>query len=522
MPPVLSPDLADTVRGHLKHLRQSVHLEVRADDSPTGRELRQLVQEFAALSDQLSTEAIPMAAGAPPTLAIGVAGERPRIRFTGVPLGHEFSSFLLAVLHVGGHPPKETPEVLAAVRALAGPLHLETFYSLSCQNCPEVVQALNTLAAVNPQISHTALDGAVVPRLVESRQVMAVPSVFLNEQPLTQGRKTLAELVALLDGGQSQEARERALQEKPRFDVLVVGGGPAGAASALYAARKGLRVGVLAERFGGQTQDTLGIENLPSVAYTEGPKLSQDLRSQLQGVGVDLIEGLRASSLDARGHDLEVAVGSGLLRARSVILAPGARWRTLDVPGEAMYRNRGVAYCPHCDGPLFKGKRVAVVGGGNSGVEAAIDLAGLAREVVVLEFGPSLRADHVLQERLRALPNVRVFTHAHTQEVLGDGQRVIGLRYRNRDTQTDHVLDLEGVFVQIGLTPQTDWLRETVALNAHGEIVVDAHGQTSLPGVFGAGDATTTPYKQIVMAMGDGARAALAAFDFLIRLPQEA
>jgi alkyl hydroperoxide reductase subunit F len=406
--------------------------------------------------------------------------------------------------------------------ALDGPLVFETYYSLSCQNCPDVVQALTLMAALNPRITHIAIDGAGFQSEVEARQVMAVPAVFLNGEPFAQGRLGLEQILAKLDTG--AEARAAlAIADKAPFDVLVVGGGPAGSASAIYAARKGIRTGIVAERFGGQVLDTLAIENFISVSHTEGPKLAAALESHVDGYGVDVMKAQRVEALLPAAEpggliELRLAGGASLL-ARSVILSTGARWRTMSVPGEDAYRNKGVAFCPHCDGPLFKGKRVAVIGGGNSGVEAAIDLAGIVAHVTLFEFDPKLRADGVLQAKLQSLPNVDVVVSAQTTEVHGDGSRVTGLSYLDRTTGQTRRVELEGIFVQIGLVPNTEWLKGTLALSPRGEIEVDAKGQTSLPGVFAAGDATTVPYKQIIIAMGEGAKAALSAFDYLIRVP---
>jgi alkyl hydroperoxide reductase subunit F len=410
--------------------------------------------------------------------------------------------------------------VIERIRALDGDYRCETYFSQTCQNCPDVVQALNTMSALNPRIRHVAIDGALFQAEVDERQIMAVPTVLLNGQPFDQGRMTLEQILAKLDVGAEARAAEK-IKAKDAFDVLVVGGGPAGAASAIYAARKGIRTGVASERFGGQVLDTMSIENFISVSHTEGPKLVAGLEQHVRDYEVDVMDLQKAVKLTPApqpGGLLEVELENGAtLKSRTVILATGARWRQMNVPGEDEYRNRGVAYCPHCDGPLYKGKRVAVIGGGNSGVEAAIDLAGLVAHVTLIEFDSELRADAVLQRRLASLPNVRIVTSALTTEVQGDGSKVTGLRYKDRNSDAMHDVDLEGVFVQIGLVPNTEWLKDAVALTPRGEIEVDYRGQTSIPGVFAAGDVTTTPYKQIVIAMGEGSKAALSAFDYMIR-----
>jgi len=443
------------------------------------------------------------------------------VRFAGVPLGHEFTSLVLALLQVGGYPPKVEDGVQAEIRGLAGEYRFETFVSLSCQLCPEVVQALNLMAVLNPNVRHTMIDGALFQSQVEARQVMAVPTVFLNGRPFGQGRLELAEILAKLDTGVA--ARQAAnLSAKAPFDVLVVGGGPAGAAASIYAARKGIRTGIAAERFGGQLLDTLGVENFISVPETDGLKLAAGLEAHVQSYEVDLMNLQRAEAL-IPGDFIEVRFAGGAsLKARSVVLATGARWREVNVPGEREYRNLGVAYCPHCDGPLFKGKPVAVIGGGNSGVEAAIDLAGVVSRVTLIEFDRELRADAVLTRKLHSLANVNVITNAQTTEVQGDGQRVNALLYKERSSGAIHKVELAGVFVQIGLVPNTDWLKGVVKLSPRGEIEIDGRGQTSVPGVFAAGDCTTVPYKQIVIAVGEGAKASLSAFDYLIRSPLSA
>jgi alkyl hydroperoxide reductase subunit F len=375
------------------------------------------------------------------------------------------------------------------------------------------------MATLNPNISHVMIDGALFQDEVNSRQIMAVPCVYLNGEPFAQGRIGIEEIVARLDTGAAARTAEQ-LAGKTAFDVLVVGGGPAGAAAAVYAARKGIRTGVVAERFGGQVLDTLAIENLISVQHTEGPKLAMALEQHVKEYAVDVMNLQRAEALSPAGADGLIGIrlaGGAVLQSRSVIIATGARWREMNVPGEREYRGKGVAYCPHCDGPLFKGKRVAVIGGGNSGVEAAIDLAGIVAHVTLIEFDTKLRADAVLQAKLASLPNVTTITGALTTEVRGDGVKVIGVDYQDRASGENHHVELEGVFVQIGLLPNTDWLKGTVALSPRGEIEIDARGQTSVPGVFAAGDATTVPYKQIVIAMGEGAKASLSAFDHLIR-----
>ena len=514
---MLDATIKTQLKAYLERLQQPIELIATLDDSDKAQEVRTLLDDIAELSAKVSVRN-DGSDSRKPSFAVTRPGETPRIGFAGIPMGHEFTSLVLALLQTGGYPPKVEPEVIEQIKAIPGQFHFETFISLSCHNCPDVVQALNLMSVLNPGISHTMIDGALFQDEVNERKIMAVPTVFLNVEPFGQGRMTLEEIIAKIDTGAAAREAEK-LAAKDTFDVLVVGGGPAGAAAAIYAARKGVRTGVVAERFGGQVLDTLAIENFISVKETDGPKLAAGLEQHVKEYNVDIMNLQRAEAL-AQGSDgfTEVRLASGaVLKSKSVIISTGARWRNMNVPGEQEYKARGVAYCPHCDGPLFKGKRVAVIGGGNSGVEAAIDLAGIVAHVTLIEFDTFLRADAVLQKKLYSLPNVRVILHALTSEVTGDGEKVNGLVYKDRTSNELHKIDLEGIFVQIGLLPNTDWLKGTINLSPRGEIEVDARGQTSLPGVFAAGDCTTVPYKQIIIAMGEGAKASLGAFDHLIR-----
>ena len=519
---MLDAGMKTQLKAYLENLRTPIELVASVDDSPKSRELVELLNDIVEASGKVSLKTDGTDARKP-SFAILRPGTDISVTFAGLPMGHEFTSLVLALLQVGGHPPRVEADVIEQVKALEidGELRFETYFSLSCQNCPDVVQALNLMSVLNPKIKHVAIDGALFKDEVEKRQVMAVPTVLLNGEVFAQGRMGVEEILAKIDtGAQAREAAK--ISAKSEFDVLIVGGGPAGASAAIYAARKGIRTGVVAERFGGQVLDTMDIENFISVKHTEGPKLATALEQHVKDYEVDIMNLQKAVQLiPATTPDglTEVKLESGAsVKARTVVLSTGARWRQMGVPGEAEYRNKGVAYCPHCDGPLFKGKRVSVIGGGNSGVEAAIDLAGLASEVTLLEFAAELRADAVLQRKLYSLPNVRVLTNAQTTEVLGDGNKVIGLTYKDRIHDTTHTIDLEGIFVQIGLIPNTEFLKGSIALSKHGEIEVNARGETSAPGVFAAGDCTTVPYKQIVIAMGEGSKAALSAFDYLIRV----
>ena len=515
---MLDLHLKTQIKGYLERISLPVEIVASVDDGDKSREMLELLHDLESASALIKVEVRRDDSQVKPSFALNRPGAAPHVRFAGLPMGHEFSSLVLALLHAGGHPPKADPAIVEQIRDLSGEFNFETFVSLSCQSCPEVVQALNLMASLNPNVRHTMIDGALFQGEVERRQVMAVPAVFLNGRPFGQGRMELAQIVAKLDSGSA--ARETArLGARAPFDVLVVGGGPAGAAAAIYAARKGIRTGIVAERLGGQLLDTVGIENFISVKETEGHKLATGLEQHISTYDVDVMNSQRAAALIA-GDLIEVKLAGGAaLKAKAVIIATGARWREMDVPGEREYRNRGVAYCPHCDGPLYKGKRVAVVGGGNSGVEAAIDLAGLVSHVTLIEYDAKLRADEVLTAKLRSLSNVTVVTGAQTTEVIGDGERVTGLIYKERQGGAMRTVELAGVFVQIGLVPNTDWLKGTVKLSPRGEVEVDARGRTSLPGVFAAGDCTVVPYKQIVIAVGEGAKASLSAFDHLIRSP---
>ncbi|MBB6122810.1 alkyl hydroperoxide reductase subunit F [Sphingobium subterraneum] len=516
---MLEPALKEQLRAYLTNITQPIELIASLDESPASAELAGLLEDIVSLTDKVSLLRTGDDARKP-SFEIRRTGAPIAVRFAGIPLGHEFTSLVLALLQVGGHPSKASQDVIAQIKNLDGDYAFETYFSLSCQNCPDVVQALNLMSVLNPRITHVAIDGALFQDELNERKVMAVPSVFLNGEPFAQGRMELEQIVAKIDTGAEARVAEQ-IKGKAPFDVLVIGGGPAGAAAAIYAARKGIRTGIAAERFGGQVLDTMGIENFISVSHTEGPKLASALEAHVKEYDVDVMNLQRAKRLvpaSTPGGLIGVELENGAtLSARSVILSTGARWRQMNVPGEDEYRNHGVAYCPHCDGPLYKGKRVAVIGGGNSGVEAAIDLAGIVAHVTLIEFDTQLRADAVLQRKLNSLPNVAVVTSALTTRVDGDGEKVTGLRYRDRTTEEEHEVILDGIFVQIGLVPNTEWLSDSVALSARGEIEVDARGATLVPGVFAAGDATTVPYKQIVIAMGEGSKAALSAFDYLIR-----
>ncbi|PPE67175.1 alkyl hydroperoxide reductase subunit F [Caldimonas caldifontis] len=519
---MLDANLQAQLKAYLERLQHPIELIASLDERPESGEMRELLEEITALSDKISLR-LDGQDTRRPSFQITRAGEDMGVRFAAIPMGHEFTSLVLALLQAGGHPPKIEAELIEQIRALKPETELvfETWMSLTCHNCPDVVQALNLMAVLNPRIRHVAIDGSLFQKEVEERQIMAVPLVFLNGEKFASGRMEVGEILAKIDTGAA--ARDAAkLSEKAPFDVLIVGGGPAGAAAAIYAARKGIRTGLVAERFGGQTLDTLGIENYISVPHTEGPKFAAALEQHVREYDVDVMNLQRVESVEPaqeKGGLATVRLSNGAeLKSRTVILATGARWRNVNVPGEEQYKTKGVAYCPHCDGPLFKGKKVAVIGGGNSGVEAAIDLAGVVEHVTLIEFADQLKADAVLVNKLKSLPNVAIHTNAQTTEITGDGQKVNGLTFKDRVSGAEHHLELAGVFVQIGLVPNTEFLKgSAVELSRYGEIIIDAKCHTSAEGIFAAGDVTTVPYKQIVIAAGEGSKAALSAFDHLIR-----
>ena len=516
---MLDANLKAQLHAYLEKVTQPFEIIASLDNGAKSTELKNLLEEIASMSDKITLRTDGDDARKP-SFSLNRIGGDISLAFAGIPMGHEFTSLVLALLQVGGHPSKLGQDVIEQIANLEGDFNFETYFSLSCQNCPDVVQALNLMAVLNPSIKHVAIDGALFQEEVEQRQVMSVPMIFLNGEIFGQGRMDVEQILAKVDTGSS--AREAAkLNEKDAFDVLVIGGGPAGAAASIYSARKGIRTGIAAERFGGQVLDTMSIENFISVTETEGPKLVRAMEEHVREYDIDVMNLQTASRLvpatEQGGlHTVEFESGASL-KAKTVILSTGARWREMNVPGEQEYRTRGVAYCPHCDGPLYKGKDVAVIGGGNSGVEAAIDLAGLVKHVTLLEFADTLRADEVLQKKLNSLPNVTVIKSAMTTEVVGDGSKVTGLIYQDRTTEENHTVNLDGIFVQIGLLPNTEWLKDSVALSKHGEIEVDARCATNIPGVFAAGDVTTVPYKQIIIAMGEGSKASLSAFDHIIR-----
>ncbi len=523
---MLDDTLKTQLAAYLERVTLPMELVASLGDDSNSNDMLELLQTIQSLRSDKITLRTDGTDARKPSFTLQRAGSDTSLRFAGLPLGHEFTSLVLALLWTGGHPPKVEQDLIDQIKALSpadgSDFNFEVYMSLTCHSCPDVVQALSLMAIFNPKVKTTVIEGGAFQDEVNAREIMAVPCVYLNGAMFSNGHMLVEEIVAKLDS--SAAAKEAAkLSAKAPYDMLIIGGGPAGAAAAVYAARKGIRTGIAAERFGGQVNDTLAIENYISVLETDGPKFATAMEAQVRHYGVEIMNLQQATGLVPAaepGGLIEVKLANGgSLQAKTVILSTGARWRNVNVPGEAEYKNKGVAYCPHCDGPLFKGKRTAVIGGGNSGIEAAIDLAGIVAHVTVVEFADQLKADAVLVKKLKSLPNVDVHTNAQTSEITGLDGKVSGMRFKDRTTGVEHQIDLDGVFVQIGLVPNTEWLKGTLELSKFGEIVVDARGHTSLPGVFAAGDCTTVPYKQIVIAAGEGAKAALSAFDHLIRSP---
>jgi len=508
---------------YLQMLREPIVLAESLDDSAGATEMHDLLVEITSMSDKVTLMQEDNVRK--PSFAVKRGDAHSKVsqlvgvRFAGIPLGHEFTSLVLALLHTGGHPMKLEQDKIDQIAAIKGEFHFETYVSLSCHNCPDVVQAMNMMAVINPNITHVMVEGGLYQDEIKEKNIMSVPTIFLNGEMFGAGRMELDEILPKIDMGASAKEAEK-MNAKAPFDVLIVGGGPAGAAAAIYAARKGIRTGIVAERFGGQVMDTLAIENFISVQETDGPKLVAALEEHVKSYDVDIMPLQKAASLTKQENGM-VQVGldnGGTLQSKVVIAATGARWRKLGVPGEAEYQNKGVAYCPHCDGPLFKGKHVAVVGGGNSGVEASIDLAGIVGHVTLFQHGDALKADAVLQDKLHSLSNITIILNAETKEITGANDKVNALVYTDSTTGESKTVELEGVFIQIGLVPNTDWLKDSgVKLSTYNEIEINSHGSTNVDGVFAAGDVTTIPYKQIIIAMGEGSKAALGAFDYLIR-----
>lgn len=507
---MLDAEIKTQLEQYLQLLENDIVLKVSAGSDKVSQDMLAFVDEVAGMSPKIKVEKTTLERT--PSFSVDRVGEDSGIVFAGIPLGHEFSSFVLALLQVSGRPPKVEQSIIDQIKNLDGEYHFETYVSLSCTNCPDVVQALNMMSVLNPGIKHTMIEGKAYQEEVESKDILAVPTVYLNGEFFESGRMTIGDILKKL-GSESDPSE---FNKKEPFDVLIIGGGPAGATAAIYAARKGVRTGIIADRFGGQILDTTTIENFISVKQTDGEKLASQLEAHVRDYPVDVMDSQTVKRIEKKDDMIDIFLENGaVLKSKTVIIATGARWRNVGVPGEDKFRNKGVANCTHCDAPLFAGKDVAVIGGGNSGIESAIDLAGIANHVTVLEFMPELKADEVLQKRLNSLPNVTVITNAQTKEITGT-DKVDGIKYVDRETGEEHHIKLQGVFVQIGLVPNTEWLEGTVEMD-RGQIIVDSKGATNVPGIFAAGDCTNSAYKQIIISMGSGATAALGAFDYLIR-----
>ncbi len=508
---MLDQAIRDQLTPYLDLLESDIIFTTSLGDDDNSKKMRDFIDQLSSLSPRFSVREAKLSRT--PSFRIDRKDLNSGIVFAGIPLGHELTSLVLALLQVSGRAPKIDDALKARILSIKDTYHFETYISLSCHICPDIVQALNIISVLNPNITHETIDGAFFRDEIESREIMAVPTVYRNGAEWIAGRSSLEEIVDLLTEGTDSGF---VVSEDP-YDVVVIGGGPAGVSAAIYAARKGVRTALVAQRIGGQILETVGIENVIGTRKTEGSQLASNYVAHLSDYPIDQITGREVASVtktDA-GFELELDKG-GVVKTKTAIVAAGASWRPVNVPGEKEFKNKGVAYCPHCDGPLYEGKDVAVIGGGNSGIEAALDLAHIAKHVTVVEFLPTLKADQVLQDKLHSMKNVTVITNAATSEITGTTS-VNGLSYNDRDSGEAHHFDVDGVFVQIGLVPNTAWLNLEVEKTRMGEIVVDRQGQTTIPGFFAAGDCTDSAYKQIVIAMGSGATAALGAFDYLIR-----
>jgi alkyl hydroperoxide reductase subunit F len=512
----LDTSIKDQLKTVFQAITTPIQLVIASSHHPKQAELVSMLEDLASTSDLITLRMTSEEAKVP-SFSVVKDGQSTGIHFQGIPGGHEFTSLVLAVMNSAGLGKLPDAGLAQRIKALPSGLDIKTYVSLSCENCPDVVQALNQIALSHGSMQHTMIDGGLITEDMERMGIQGVPSVYVAGELLSSGRANLAELLAKLEDKFTDAQAEKSEVNLGHVDVLVVGGGPAGASAAIYSVRKGLKTALVAEKLGGQVQETKGIENLISVVYTEGPQLSANLDQHLRSYPVQILEHRRVESIS--GDKLKtVKLTSGeFITTDTVIIATGAKWRELGVPGEKDYIGRGVAFCPHCDGPYYKGKKVAVVGGGNSGVEAAIDLAGICREVVLLEFADKLKADDILIQKLKSLPNVSVVTEAKTTSVHGNGEKVVGMSYEHRKTGEQLRLDLDGIFVQIGLSPNSALVKGLVEINKFGEIVVDAKGRTTAPGIYAAGDVTTVPFKQIVIAMGEGAKVALTAFEDRMR-----
>ncbi|WP_243349069.1 alkyl hydroperoxide reductase subunit F [Parabacteroides sp. FAFU027] len=513
---MLDQALQEQIKGLFAGLKSQYTFHITTGSTHSElEEMVSLMKEVAACSEQTEVK---ITEGDGLSLNIEKEGTPSSFLFRAVPNGHEFTSLLLAVLNMEGIGKNLPDEQLAArIKALPAGIHLKSYISLTCTNCPDVVQALNVLSILNPSIRHEIIDGSINQEEVEKLNIQAVPSVYANGELLHVGRSTLGELLGKLEEkfGTQYDASSSQVRQ---YDVLVAGGGPAGVSAAIYSARKGLKVAIVAEKVGGQVAETVGIENLISVPQTTGSQLVANMKLHLNDYPIDILDNRKIKEVNLVEGQKQLTTSLGeILSAPALIIATGASWRRLNVEGESQYIGSGVAFCAHCDGPFYKGKKVAVVGGGNSGLEAAIDLSAIASEVTVLEYLDELKGDQILQDKIATIPNISVHTGVQTQGIEGNGNKVTAIHYKNRSTETVQKLELDGVFVQIGLKANSDLFSHWVEVNRAGEIAIDAHCRTTIPGIYAAGDVSVVPYKQIVIAMGEGAKAALSAFEDKIK-----
>ncbi len=514
---MLDANILEQVKGVLTNLQSDITFKVmRNSDDENSTRFSSFIDEIASCSSHLNVE---YCDGTDFRFNVLHNGQDTGISFRGIPNGHEFSSLLLAVLNADGQGKNMPDEAIAhRIKALRGKVQLQTYVSLTCTNCPDVVQALNVMSLINPNVSNETIDGALYQAEVTRLNIQGVPSVYVNGEPFHVGRGDLGTLLEKLEDKVGTTHDDTADKTVRDYDVVVLGGGPAGVAAAIYSARKGLQVAVVAERIGGQVNDTVGIENIISVPKTTGLQLAADLRSHLADYPIAIYDNRKIMQVSLKEKIKSVAVRGGEeFHAPAVVIATGASWRRLGLPDESKYIGHGEHFCPHCDGPFYKGKNVAVIGAGNSGIEAAIDLAGICNHVTVLEFADTMRADDVLQQKAQSLNNIDIFTSTQTTALLGNGKQLEGITVKDRKTNRERNIKLDAVFVQIGLSPNSEAFKDEVELTPRHEIVVDANNRTSTSGVYAAGDVTTVPYKQIMIAMGEGAKAALSAFDDRIR-----
>lgn len=515
---MLDNNILEQLKTIFANLRSEIVFDMRYPAGAGGaHEMKEFLDDVASTSPRLTVKSAEADVEAP-SFAIVKNGSPTGVNFCGIPNGHEFTTLLMAVLNADGQGKNLPDNTLGArIAAVKGPVRLRTFVSLTCNNCPDVAQALNVIALLNPGVENTVIDGAVVPEIVKSLDIQSVPTVYAGDSVLSVGRATLGDLLAKLEERYGTVTDSSAPAIVREYDVTVLGGGPAGAAAAIYCARKGFTTAVVAKAIGGQVLETMDIGNLISVRQTTGPQLASNLKEHMAAYPIDVFENRNVSEAGISGTVKELRCPGETFRSRALIIAAGAGWRRLAIPGEEDHVGHGVAFCTHCDGPFYAGKRVAVVGGGNSGMEAAIDLSGICPHIDLFEFLDTLKADRILQEKVASLPNVDIHTGCQVLEIIGDGKSVSGIRVKDRATGAESVYPVEGVFIQIGQLPNSALFKDYLPLNKGGEIIVDRTCRTAVKGVYAAGDVTDVPYKQVVIAMGEGGKAALSAFEDFMR-----